>query len=231
MVGSAWHCSTRLHTQRRTDGRGNRSIPIALTSFKPIGAKNLQNFPFTLGHVNADRIHKYLSRSNQLFCHITLSWQTDTLVDSTSMNEECVAVNAVQPQVDRQVCAVRFLTWEDVAPRHPTSPTKHTQNPMAGKIRDDWWVRPSHGEASGLRQLRFWIRVFLLLDRLPAKANEPCLPTHRPTDGKGDRPIRIAAVLIMSDVLILQWTDVGTDYNFSVATLHFQKSQDLVMIL
>jgi len=32
-------------------------------------------------------------------------------------------------------------------------------------------------EASGLRQPRFWIRVFLLLDRLPAKANEPCLPT------------------------------------------------------
>ena len=31
-------------------------------------------------------------------------------------------------------------------------------------------------EASGLRQPRFWIRVFLLLDRLPAKANEPCLP-------------------------------------------------------
>jgi len=30
-------------------------------------------------------------------------------------------------------------------------------------------------EASGLRQPRFWIRVFLLLDRLPAKANEPCL--------------------------------------------------------
>jgi len=37
-------------------------------------------------------------------------------------------------------------------------------------------------EASGLRQPRFWIRVFLLLDRLPAKANEPCLPTHRQID-------------------------------------------------
>jgi len=36
-------------------------------------------------------------------------------------------------------------------------------------------------EASGLRQPRFWIRVFLLLDRLPAKANEPCLPTHTHT--------------------------------------------------
>ena len=33
-----------------------------------------------------------------------------TLVDGTSMNEECVAVDAVQLQVDRQVCAVRFLT-------------------------------------------------------------------------------------------------------------------------
>jgi len=38
------------------------------------------------------------------------------LVDSTSMNEECIAVDAVgsmpklQPRVDRQVCAVRFLT-------------------------------------------------------------------------------------------------------------------------
>ena len=31
-------------------------------------------------------------------------------------------------------------------------------------------------EASGLRKPRFWIRVFLLLDTLPAKANEPCLP-------------------------------------------------------
>jgi len=36
-------------------------------------------------------------------------------------------------------------------------------------------------EASGLRQPRFWIRVFLLLDRLPASANEPCLPTHTHT--------------------------------------------------
>jgi len=39
-------------------------------------------------------------------------------------------------------------------------------------------------EASGLRQPRFRIRVFLLLDRLPAKANEPCLPrshTHTHT--------------------------------------------------
>jgi len=38
-------------------------------------------------------------------------------------------------------------------------------------------------EASGLRKPRFWIRVFLLLDRLPAKANEPCLriDTHTHT--------------------------------------------------
>ena len=36
-------------------------------------------------------------------------------------------------------------------------------------------------EASGLDQPRFWIRVFLLLDRLPAKANEPCLPHHTHT--------------------------------------------------
>ena len=31
-------------------------------------------------------------------------------VDGTSMNEECEAVDAVQPQVDHHVCAVRFLT-------------------------------------------------------------------------------------------------------------------------
>jgi len=41
---------------------------------------------------------------------------THTLVDGTSMTEECVAVDAVgsmpklQPRVDRQVCTVRFLT-------------------------------------------------------------------------------------------------------------------------
>jgi len=53
-------------------------------------------------------------------------------------------------------------------------------------------------EASGLRQPRFWIRVFLLLDRLPAKANEPCLPTHTHTqsDDCSTRP--------------LEWTVVGT---------------------
>ena len=39
-------------------------------------------------------------------------------------------------------------------------------------------------EASGLRQPRFWIRVFL--DRLPAKANEPSLPadTHTHTHNR-----------------------------------------------
>jgi len=42
-------------------------------------------------------------------------------------------------------------------------------------------------EASGLRKPRFWIRVFLLLDRLPAKANEPCLPTDRQTDRQLNR--------------------------------------------
>jgi len=36
-------------------------------------------------------------------------------------------------------------------------------------------------EASGLRQPRFWIIVFLLLDRLPAKANEPCVPSTNNT--------------------------------------------------
>ena len=41
---------------------------------------------------------------------------TDRLVDGTSMNEECVAADAfgsmpkLQLRVDRQVCAVRFLT-------------------------------------------------------------------------------------------------------------------------
>jgi len=41
---------------------------------------------------------------------------TSRLVDGTSMNEECVAVDVVgsmpilQPRVDHQVCALRFLT-------------------------------------------------------------------------------------------------------------------------
>jgi len=45
-----------------------------------------------------------------------MGFSSYTLVDGTSMNEECVAVDAVgsmhklQPRVDRQVCAVRFLT-------------------------------------------------------------------------------------------------------------------------
>jgi len=61
-------------------------------------------------------------------------------------------------------------------------------------------------EASGLRQPRFWIRVFLLLDRLPAKANETCLPTDTPdrhTDRQTHTQIALTlAVLIASDVLI-----------------------------
>ena len=86
------------------------------------------------------------------------------------MNEECVAVDAVgsmpklQPRVDRQVCAVRFLTWEDVAPRRPTSPTKHTQkwtqwqgrSEMIGEYgRHMESVAEVPEEASGLRQPRF----------------------------------------------------------------------------
>jgi len=70
---------------------------------------------------------------------------TCRLVDGNSMNKECVAVDAVgsmpklQPWVDRQVCTVRFLTWEDVEPRRPTSPAKHTQNPMAWECRGSAW--------------------------------------------------------------------------------------------
>ena len=59
-------------------------------------------------------------------------------------------------------------------------------------------------EASGLRQPRFWIRVFFLLDRLPAKASEPCLPTfgthtNRPTDGIGDKCVPRALILCYTD--------------------------------
>ena len=42
-------------------------------------------------------------------------------------------------------------------------------------------------EASGLRKPQFCIRVFLLLDRLPAKADEPCLPTKKHTHTETDR--------------------------------------------
>jgi len=50
-------------------------------------------------------------------------------------------------------------------------------------------------EASRLSQPRFWIRVVLLLDRLPAKANEPCLPcpTDRQTDRQTDRTKNITS--------------------------------------
>ena len=49
--------------------------------------------------------------------HTVEDWTefAQTLVDGTSMNEECIAVNEVgsmpklQPRVDRQVCAVGFL--------------------------------------------------------------------------------------------------------------------------
>ena len=111
---------------------------------------------------NSDRItHAHTHARMHARTHACMHACTHTCrpVDGTPMNEECEAV-----MVDHQVCAVRFLTWEDVAPRRPTSPTKHTQNPMARKIRDDWWVRPSHGECHG-----------------SAKANEPCLPTHTHT--------------------------------------------------
>ena len=105
------------------------------------------------------------------------------------MNEECEAVKTTlwaeaptvgwPPSLRSEIFNVR-RRW---APSSHVS-NEHTQNPMAGKIRDDWWVRPSHGEASGLCQPRFWIRVFLL-DRLPAKANEPCLPhTHTHTHNR-----------------------------------------------
>ena len=107
-------------------------------------------------------------------------------VDGTSMNEECEAVKTTlwaeaptagwPPSLRSEI----FNVSRRCAPSSHVS-NEHTQKPMAGKIRDDWWVRPSHGEASRLRQPRFWIRVFLLLDRLPAKANEPCLPTQTHT--------------------------------------------------
>ena len=102
-------------------------------------------------------------------------------VDGTSMNEECEAVKttlwaeaptAGWPPSLRSDCEI-FNVRRRCAPSSHVS-NERTRNPMAGKIRDDWWVQPSHGEASGLRQPRFWIRIFLLLGRLPAKANEPC---------------------------------------------------------
>jgi len=113
-----------------------------------VNVMHLKNMLVTCGSVeHAEMENAKLSKHRHTHTH--------TLVDSTSMNEECVAVDAVgsmpklQLRVDRQVCAVRFLTLEDVVPRRPTSPMKHTQNPMAGKIRDDWWVQPSHGECRG----------------------------------------------------------------------------------
>ena len=89
------------------------------------------------------------------------------------MNEECEAV-----MVDRQVCAVRFFYV-----RRHRAPSSHVSNETYSEPngREDprrlvstavtWSVAEVPEEASGLRQPRFWIRVFLLLDRLPAKAN------------------------------------------------------------
>jgi len=102
------------------------------------------------------------------------------------MNEECEAVTTALWAEAPTAGWPPSLRSEIFNVRRRCAPSSHvsnerTQNPMAGKIRDDWWVWPSHGEVSGLRKPRFWIRVFLLLDRLPAKANEPCLPTHTHT--------------------------------------------------
>jgi len=103
------------------------------------------------------------------------------------MNEECEAVKTTLWAEAPTVGWPPSLHSEIFKVRRPCAPSshvsnKHTQNPMAGKIKDDRWVRPSHGEASGLRQPWFWITVFLLLDRLPAKANEPVCPhTHTHT--------------------------------------------------
>ena len=124
-----------------------------------------------------------------------LNTHTCRLVDGTSMNEECVAVDAVgsmpklQPRVDRQVCAVRFFlrekTSRPVVPRLQRNILRtqwHGRSETIGEYgRHMESVAEVPEKASGLRQPRFWIRVFLLLDRLPAKANEPCLPTHTHT--------------------------------------------------
>ena len=50
-------------------------------------------------------------------------------------------------------------------------------------------------DASGLREPRFWIRVFLLLDRLPAKANEPSAPPHTHTQSHTHTHNRFTALL------------------------------------
>ena len=109
--------------------------------------------------------------------HKTQNTHTHThTVDGTSMNEECEAVKttlwAKAPTAGwpPSLRSVIFNVRRRCAPSSHVS-NERTQNPMAGKIRDDWWVQPSHGEASRLREPRFWIRVFLLLDRLPAKAH------------------------------------------------------------
>jgi len=68
--------------------------------------------------ISTNLIHDFMAMTHSV--KLTLFWEMHThactLVDGTSMNEECVAVNAVgsiprfPPRVDRQVCAVRFLT-------------------------------------------------------------------------------------------------------------------------
>ena len=84
------------------------------------------------------------------------------------MNEECVAVDAVgsvpklQPRVRLQRNILR-TQWQG---RSETIDEYGRHMESVAEVPE---------EASGLHQPRFWIRV-LLLDRLPAKANEPCLP-------------------------------------------------------
>jgi len=62
-------------------------------------------------------------------------------------------------------------------------------------------------EASGLRQPRFWISVFLLLDRLPAKANEPCLLTHTLVDGTSMNEECVAVDAVGSMPKLQPWVD------------------------
>jgi len=62
---------------------------------------------------------KYSNNTLDVYC-------TDTHTCRRHLNERGVRTHfelKLQARVDHQVCAVRFLTWEDVAPRRPTSPT------------------------------------------------------------------------------------------------------------
>ena len=64
---------------------------------------------------NKDKLTKTPGWQHKTVTHTT-HIHTCRLVDGTSMNEACIAVDAVgsmpklQPWVERQVCAVRFLT-------------------------------------------------------------------------------------------------------------------------